>query len=204
MNYSQVIKYTHLLFIVPLLLYVGCKGLDNEKVSKYIYIVLMILAVEAFMVHSGIINTRKMIEGFEGIAKGTLEPTFFSTGTIDRNDKQWFVPRTHEVHIVDYEFRPQFITVMKGDTVKWINHDNKSHIVKSYTDLFDSDKLDKKDSYSTTFDNQGVFNYFCYEHPYMKGSVSVVSAGHHPNVQDIDMDKKWNPYLHPLNQSDAF
>jgi len=201
MNYDDIIKYTHLLLVIPLLLYVGVKGLNKEKINKYVYVVLIILAVEAFVVHSGLINIRNVREKFQDIVKGVLDPTIFSTGVINRRDQKWFEPKTHMVEIIDYEFRPQYINVMKGDTVKWTNKDPRSHVVQSYTDLFNSNKLEINESFEFTFNTQGVFNYFCPGHPYMRGSVTSVSAGHHPNVQDFD--QKWNPYIHPLNQADA-
>jgi plastocyanin len=207
MKYHNIVKYTHLLLVAPLLLYVGCKGLGKEKINKYLYVLLMILAVNAFAVHSGLINIRQYFEKFQSttnIVKGSNYDSIFSTGTLDRRDKRWFQPRTHNVEIIDFEFKPKFINVMKGDTVKWFNRDPQSHTVNSYTDLFSSKELKLNETFEYTFKTQGVFNYLCDNHPYSKGSITVATTGHHPNVQDIDMNKGWNPYINPLNQADAF
>ena len=165
----------------------------------------MVFALEAFAVHSGLLNLKQYHEEFyPDIVKGSNYDSIFSTGTLDRRDKRWFQPRIHKVHIVDHEFRPKFINVMKGDSIEWTNTDPTPHVVHSYTDMFSSNTLQKGEKYNFTFKTQGVFNYLCDDHPYSKGSVSVVTAGYHPNVQDIDMDKKWNPYIQPLNQANAF
>src|SRR3989344_4653826 len=188
MNYRQGVKYTHLLLISPLLFYIGDKGLYKEKIHKYIYVFLIILAIKSIIVHSRLIYEKFKFSKSNENANGY--DSIFSTGKIDRRYKKWFIQREHNIDIIDNEFVPQFINVMKGDTIIWTNRDNTSHEINSYTGILNSNELKKDESYKYTFNNQGVFNYFCDKHPYSTGSVSVVTAGYHPNVQDID--NKWN------------
>lgn len=206
MKYHDIVKYVHLLIVVPVLFYVGCKGLDNKKVHKYVYVLLMVLAFEAFAVHCGVLNLKQYHEHFkiqDQLVKGSNYDSIFATGQIDRSAKVWFTPKVHKVVIKDHEFVPKFINVAKGDSIVWKNLDEKPHYVHSYTGLFKSNHLKQGETFKYTFNTQGVYNYLCDNHPYSKGSVGVVTAGNHPNVQDIDMDKQWNPYLHPINQSNA-
>ena len=73
---------------------------------------------------------------------------------------------------------PSEITVEKGRTVTWINEDSAFHSVTSGfydapTDLFDSGYMDPFESYTLTFDEAGIYDYFCTLHPWMEGQVIV-------------------------------
>jgi plastocyanin len=73
---------------------------------------------------------------------------------------------------------PSLIVVEKGNQVTWVNEDSAFHSVTSGfydtpTELFDSGHLDPFESYSITFDEVGVYDYFCTLHPWMKGQVIV-------------------------------
>ena len=73
---------------------------------------------------------------------------------------------------------PSKISIEKGKQVTWVNEDSAFHSVTSGsydypTPLFDSGHLDPFESYSITFDESGIFDYFCTLHPWMKGQVVV-------------------------------
>ena len=73
---------------------------------------------------------------------------------------------------------PSEIFIEKGKQVTWVNEDSAFHSVTSGsydypTTLFDSGHLDPFESYSITFDESGIFDYFCTLHPWMKGQVVV-------------------------------
>lgn len=179
MNYNTFEKYAHLLIVVPVLLYVSCKGLNDEKVNKYAYMLLLLFSAIIMINYTGIINMKKLIEGFE--------ENIFSTGILNRNDKKWFEPKTHIVEIIDYSFKPEYINVSMGDTVKWINKDKQVHSVNSYTDLFDSGRLEQGDSYSFKFSGEGTYNYFCIGHPYMKGSISSTANSNRHDSKESEL-----------------
>jgi plastocyanin len=188
MLFHDLVKYSHTLLVVPLVLYVGCKGLKGELAARGFYLMLMAMGFLALVHHSGLFNFHKLTEGF-----------YFEEKIRSKKANNWFTgPKTYEVEIVDYEFRPQFINVLRGDTVKWINRDTKPHCVTSYTDLFCSGELKMNEEFSYTCNEAGVLNYFCKNHPYMKGSVSVVNATDRHQGHEEDME--WNPYVHPQNQ----
>lgn len=80
--------------------------------------------------------------------------------------------------ITDSCYVPSTITVKKGEQVTWLNDDVAFHSVTSGlydnpSDLFDSGHLDPGEKFSITFEDKGVFDYFCTLHPWMDGQVVV-------------------------------
>ena len=201
MEFNEIMKYSHLFVIIPLLLFIGCKGVNKEEIPTYLYIILMVLAFVSFLIYTGLINLKENFNETNKILSKEFDANnLFSTGTIDRSEINWYKPRLHHIKIIDHEFIPKFISVMKGDMVEWTNTDNDEHTIRSFTDLFESVPIKPNEQFIYTFNNQGVFNYFCNQHPHTSGSITVVSAGEHPNTQESDQE--WNPYIHPLNQPD--
>ena len=91
---------------------------------------------------------------------------------------------------VDFWFEPPVISVKEGDTVTWINEDREGHTITSgtgsgrfgwmggsefgkRTGLFDSDRFMKGESWSFTFNERGLYTYYCTIHPWMEGVVAV-------------------------------
>ena len=80
--------------------------------------------------------------------------------------------------IEDICYIPPNIVVEKGKSVTWLNEDSSFHSVTSgfYPEpsgLFDSGHLDPYQSYTLSFDEYGVYDYFCTLHPWMKAQVIV-------------------------------
>lgn len=90
----------------------------------------------------------------------------------------------------NFWYEPPVISVQEGDTVKWINDDREGHTVTSgtssgrfgwmggsefgkRTDLFDSGRFMNGESWSFTFDETGLYTYYCTIHPWMEGVVAV-------------------------------
>jgi plastocyanin len=89
----------------------------------------------------------------------------------------------------DKAFSPNPVTIKEGDTITWINNDNQFHTVTSGSPsstggaaarkVFDSglsgpNALTMKGKrFSHTFNEKGVFPYFCQLHPTMIGKVIV-------------------------------
>lgn len=82
------------------------------------------------------------------------------------------------VLIQDFAFKPQTITVKKGDIVRWENRDAAPHRIV-FTDSSgrdtntESSVLTSSQSYSRKFPDAGTYPYYCKIHPDMKGSVIV-------------------------------
>ncbi len=73
---------------------------------------------------------------------------------------------------------PSKMTVKPGETVYWKNQDAAFHSVTSgfYDDpdgLFDSELLDPEDIFSYKFTEEGIYDYYCTLHPWMKGIILV-------------------------------
>ena len=81
---------------------------------------------------------------------------------------------TSIVSIDNFSFGPQTLTVKAGTTVTWTNRDDIPHGIASSNNAFKkSGALDTDDSYSFTFTTPGTYQYFCYLHPHMVGSIVV-------------------------------
>jgi plastocyanin len=78
------------------------------------------------------------------------------------------------ISIDNFTFGPQTLTVKAGTTVTWTNKDDIPHGIASSNNAFKrSQALDTDDNYSFTFTTPGTYQYFCYLHPHMVGSIVV-------------------------------
>jgi plastocyanin len=81
------------------------------------------------------------------------------------------------ISIDNFSFTPATLTVKAGTTVTWTNRDDIPHGIAATNNAFKkSQALDTDDSYSFTFTTPGTYQYFCYLHPHMVGSILVEST----------------------------
>jgi plastocyanin len=81
------------------------------------------------------------------------------------------------VSIDNFTFTPQTLTVKAGTTVTWANKDDIPHGIAWMKNAFTKSKaLDTDDTYALTFTTPGSYQYFCYLHPHMTGTVVVEAA----------------------------
>jgi amicyanin len=81
------------------------------------------------------------------------------------------------VGIDNFTFNPQTVTVKAGTTVTWTNKDDIPHGIAATNNAFKrSPALDTDDSFSFTFTTPGTYQYFCYVHPHMTGTIVVEAA----------------------------
>ena len=81
------------------------------------------------------------------------------------------------ISIDNFTFNPQSLTVKAGTTVTWTNKDDIPHGIASSTNAFAKSKaLDTDQSFSFTFTTPGTYQYFCYVHPHMVGTVVVETS----------------------------
>src|SRR3984885_12701193 len=86
-------------------------------------------------------------------------------------------PQTITISIDNFTFTPQTMTVKTGTTVTWTNKDDIPHGIAATNNAFTRSKaLDTDDSFSFTFTTPGTFQYFCYVHPHMTGTIVVEAA----------------------------
>ena len=81
------------------------------------------------------------------------------------------------VSIDNFTFNPQAVTVKAGTTVTWTNKDDIPHGIAATNNAFKrSQALDTDDSFSFAFTTPGTYQYFCYIHPHMTGTIVVETA----------------------------
>ena len=77
---------------------------------------------------------------------------------------------------------PSSVSIGVGETVTWSNDDTAAHTVTSGTasggpeGVFDSSLFAAGTTFSHTFEEEGIFDYFCMVHPWMVGNVIVGDA----------------------------
>jgi plastocyanin len=80
---------------------------------------------------------------------------------------------TSIVHVKNFAFVPDKVTINAGQTVRFVQDDETPHTVTAADKSFDSGNLDKGKSWTHTFDKAGTFAYFCVYHTFMKGTIVV-------------------------------
>ena len=86
-----------------------------------------------------------------------------------------------EVRITDDDadaFLPGTITIQPGESVTWVNNDDKPHTATGGG--WDTGTLEPGQSATVEFAEPGTFNYSCQIHPVMTGSVVVAGAAATP------------------------
>ncbi len=83
-------------------------------------------------------------------------------------------------------FIPHLLVVTKGDTVKFLNHDNVAHNVYSPdSDAYNLGTFKQNEERTHTFDQEGAYTQLCSIHPEMLGFVFVA-----PNPYAAAVDAK--------------
>ncbi len=86
-----------------------------------------------------------------------------------------------QINIKSYTFSPVTLKSPVGTKVVWTNQDKVAHTVTARDGSWGSQAIKPGESYSFTFTKEGVYYYFCEEHPWMWGRVIV---GNPANVQN--------------------
>jgi plastocyanin len=92
-------------------------------------------------------------------------------------------PQTREVHISRDAFSPKTVTIVVGDTVRWVNDDALTHGVWWDPDKWATAVLDSRETYDQTFKTPGTFPYHCnyrYVHEHTGTVVVLASPGAAP------------------------
>ena len=80
------------------------------------------------------------------------------------------------VHIRNFAYHENKVTIHAGQTVLFVNDDDDAHTVTAADKSYDSGGLDRGESWTRTFTKPGTYAYFCALHPYMKAVVVVLAA----------------------------
>jgi plastocyanin len=82
-------------------------------------------------------------------------------------------PNTYTIVIEAMAFKPQVLTLRRGDHVRWVNRDLFAHTVTQTGGLFDSKELQPAATWTWTAGASGTFPYICAFHPTMNGKLTV-------------------------------
>jgi plastocyanin len=85
-------------------------------------------------------------------------------------------PGLNEIFLEYKAFTPLQLEVAKGTTVTFINKDNSNHSITSNNKLFDSGKIKNDESFQHTFNDVGIFYFYCSYHSsntQEQGAISV-------------------------------
>jgi plastocyanin len=77
------------------------------------------------------------------------------------------------VHMHDFAFVPETVTVQAGQSVEWINDDAIFHSATAADASWGSGELDQRRSYLHLFEKPGTYDYYCDDHSYMRARVVV-------------------------------
>jgi plastocyanin len=77
------------------------------------------------------------------------------------------------IRIANFTFDPPTLTVHVGSSVTWKNEDDIVHVIREKDAAFSSDALDTDGTFSHTFNQVGIVDYFCAIHPHMTGRIVV-------------------------------
>jgi len=78
------------------------------------------------------------------------------------------------VHISNFRFGPQDLTVAAGTTVTWVNDDDETHNVTASDRSYRSPLLNTGGRFTRQYSAPGDYAYFCSLHPHMTGRIHVV------------------------------
>jgi len=92
---------------------------------------------------------------------------------------------TQEISFVDFALEPAVVTVEKGTTVIWTNKDTVPHTVTG--SIFTSGTLDRGQSYSFTFMEDGTYEYHCSYHPQITGKIIVGAGGETMQTEEMGL-----------------
>ena len=84
---------------------------------------------------------------------------------------------TVQVAMKDILFVPEKVTARVGQTVRWTNEDSVPHDVKAKSGAdFESEALEKGDTYEAKVTKTGTIDYVCTIHPSQRGTITVVAG----------------------------
>ena len=81
--------------------------------------------------------------------------------------------KRHTVTIQGLKFKPEKLEIEPGDTVVWVNNDDRDHTVVADDGSFESPRIRNGKRYEKKFTKPGKYNYGDDLHPRMRGAVVV-------------------------------
>lgn len=80
------------------------------------------------------------------------------------------------INIIDLDYDPREVTVVKGAEVAWTNVGRAPHTVTAKDQAWTSELMQTGDRFTHVFDETGRFDYICTLHPNMVGTIVVTDS----------------------------
>lgn len=120
-----------------------------------------------------------LAEGRTVSGKVEVTPPKYAAETVVylKDVKETNTPRTEAMDQKKMTFVPHVLVVAKGDTVKFLNHDNVAHNVYSPdSDAYNLGTFKQNEERTHTFDQEGAYTQLCSIHPEMLGYIFVAPS----------------------------
>ena len=172
MNHKKIIFATILIFSV-MLIPVGHSA-SAESIPEWI-------RNNALWYGQGIISEAEFLNGIKFLIENDiiiLENKDEGNG-IELLDATVTIPNgNYDVSRTGF-YVPLNLEISTDTTVTWINQDNVQHTIQSQDELgnivglFNSAPLETGEKFEFTFEEEGIYNYYCSLHPWRVGLVTV-------------------------------
>jgi len=129
---------------------------------------LGLLAIMALAVVVGVLAAHTQTGTAAPPAVATVAPTSFPVPEID-HVAIYYHPGGNPVAV----FTPATLTLHVGEEVTWENHDSQDHSAVADNGIFNSDVIGPGQTYRWTATKPGTFQYGCFIHPDMRGTIIV-------------------------------
>ncbi len=151
-------------------------------------------------------------EEFAEIEKKAVR-TFSPFKPTDFDKPERYAPGTRQVDvkIIGNSYWPKVIEIEPGTTVTWTNEDTFTYLAGEFAGIHNAAGNDGEDEFfatpllahgesgSYTFEKEGVYQYVCHPHPYMRGTVVVKQGEAKPAEASAASGGQASPgYLLPL------
>lgn len=142
---------------------------ENSKSSK-----TLIFAIIAIFLLIGLIYSFSSIFNLTGSVIEEPLDTSYEPEEIPVPTEPLDESLDFKVEILNFAYSPMELEINVGDRVIWENRDSYEHTVTSLEGYeLNSVLLREGDRFSHTFNDVGVYEYYCKPHPYMRGVVIV-------------------------------
>jgi plastocyanin len=111
-------------------------------------------------------------KGADITQSGDFSSSAAVTNAVDiDHDKNLQLPTL--LHIQDFQFSPNTITIQRGTAVKWVNDGTAKHTATADDDSWGTGTLNPGENFTRYFKTAGTFTYHCSYHPDMTGTIIV-------------------------------
>lgn len=86
------------------------------------------------------------------------------------------VADAYEVEIEDSAFAPADLTIQVGESITFTNKDSSVHTATAVHGEFNTGSIEADESVTITFEEAGSFDYYCFFHESMTGTITVEAA----------------------------